>query len=166
MMKPWTQRPLEEANLLNPAFCCVALTSFAVGYTSIDESGVPFPLVFMSLPIALHKPTRDRLPRDIRTSLAAWVQENAEVKVGFATRVISLKPYTREAIIFGLIQHWLEVRDGGKLRPVVGDTDADRFVRKLNDEAKECVRRARFVGRWFASAGSSQTVMALWGIRP
>jgi hypothetical protein len=27
MIKPWIQRSVEEANLLNPAFCCTILTS-------------------------------------------------------------------------------------------------------------------------------------------
>jgi hypothetical protein len=165
-MKQWTHRPREEANLLNPAFCCTALASSIVSYMSVDVEGMPYPLAFMILPIVLHKATREALPQNIRTSLAAWIQDNASMRVLFSERVMSLKPHTREAVLFGLLHDWLAFRAGGRLRTTLGDQDVNRFLRRLEDEARECVMRARFVGRWFASAGSPQTVLALWGIRP
>lgn len=165
-MKQWTQRPVEEANLLNPAFCSALITSSDVGYMSIDNAGIPYPLVFLMLPVVLHKSTRDLLPRTKRTSLATWIQRNTEVRILFAERVIALKPYTREAILFGMLHHWLTLGDGGKLQTNLDDIYIDLITKKLKNEAKECVNKARFVGRWFASAGSAQTVMALWGIIP
>jgi Family of unknown function (DUF6521) len=71
LIQRWTGRPREEANLLNPAFCCTALTSSIVGYMGVDAEGMPYPLAFMILPIALHKTTREALPQNTRTSLAA-----------------------------------------------------------------------------------------------
>lgn len=165
-MKQWTQRPVEEANLLNPAFCSALIASSDVGYMSIDNAGIPYPLVFLMLPVVLHKSTRDLLPRTKRTSLATWIQRNTEVRILFAERVIALKPYTREAILFGMLHHWLTLGDGGKLQTNLDDIYIDLITKKLKNEAKECVNKARFVGRWFASAGSAQTVMALWGIIP
>ncbi len=120
----------------------------------------------MVLPIVLHKTTRELLPRTTRTSLAAWIQENTNARVLFAERTIALKPYTREAILFGLLRDWLVLHEGGRLQATLNNSDVDRFIRNLDDEAKDCIRRARFVGKWFASQGSAQTVMALWGIRP
>ena len=165
-MKPWAQRPVEEANLLNPAFCCVTLTSAVVGYTDIDKAGMPYPLSFIILPIVLHKETRESLPRTIRTSMATWLQENMSARVLFPERTISLKPYTREAILFALLHDWLSIGTGGKLQTTKNNADVDRFLRRLGDEARDCIKRGRFVGKWFASAGSVETVMALWGIRP
>ncbi len=166
MMKTWSLRPIEEAHLLNPAFCCVALTSSVIGYAAIEPPGMPYPLAFTILPIALHKDTREHLPRDLRTSLAVWIQENPEARLEFADRVIAVKPYTREAILFGLHHEWLVMGNDGRLRTRWNEASATRFVQRLNDEAKECVRRARFIGGWFASVSSAPTVMALWGIRP
>lgn len=165
-MKPWNQRPVEEANLLNPAFCCTALTSSIVGYMAVDVEGMPYPLAFMLLPIVLHKATREALPQTIRTSLAAWIQEHTSVRVLFPERVVALKPHTREAILFGILHDWLTFRSDGRLRTTMAGQDVSRFLRRLDGEARECVMHARFVGRWFASAGSPQTVLALWGIRP
>lgn len=165
-MKQWTQRSVEEANLLNPAFCCAVLTSSDVGYMGIDKAGISYPLVFLVLPVVLHKPTRDLLPRSKRTSLAAWIQQNPEVRILFAERVIALKPYTREAILFGMLHDWLTLGEGCRLQTNLDDKNINLISKKLKDEAKECVKKARFVGQWFASAGSAQTVMALWGIVP
>lgn len=131
-----------------------------------DVEGMPYPLAFMLLPIVLHKATREALPQNIRTSLAAWIQEHTSVRVLFAERVISLKPHTREAILFGLLHDWLAFRANGRLRTTMTGQDVNRFLRRLDGEARECVMHARFIGRWFASAGSPQTVLALWGIRP
>ncbi len=164
-MKPWFERPIEEANLLNPAFCCATLAASIAGYSSVDDAGMPYPLTFMVLPIVLHKPTRESLPRSTRTSLAAWMQDNAEAKVLYVERVLSLKPHTREAIRFGLLYDWITLHQGWLVQTILGESDLTRILRKLDDEAKDCVSRAKLVGKWLASAGSPQTVMALWGMR-
>jgi hypothetical protein len=39
-----------------------------------------------------------------------------------------------------------------------------RFLRESSNEVKDCMKKAKFVGRWFASSGDYTTVMALWGI--
>jgi hypothetical protein len=61
-MKQWIQRPREEANLLNPVFCCTILASSIVSYMSVDVEGMPYPLALMILPVVLHKATREALP--------------------------------------------------------------------------------------------------------
>lgn len=164
MTKAWHERPIEEAHLLNPAFCCATVTSSVIGYTSVKNDGMPFPLAFMILPIVLHKPTRDLLPRDTRTSLPAWMQDNTSARILFYERVVLMRQYTREAIVFGSIHNWLAFQENGNLKSTI--RDADKAFKKLHDEAKECVLRAGFLGKWLALAGSAQTVMTLWGIRP
>lgn len=165
-MMPWRTRPREEAHLLNPAFCCANLAAAAIGYDGTAQTGLPFPLAFMVLPIVLHKPTRDALPRSTTTSLAAWIQENATARVQFYERLMSLKPYTREAVQFGLLFDWLAMRAGGRIQSVVDENMMNRSTRTLTDDARECVMRSRLLGKWFAAAGPASTVMALWGIRP
>ncbi len=165
-MTPWLRRPPEEANLLNPAFCCVTLAAAVTGYSRVEDPGIPYPLFFLVLPTVLHKATRDSLPPNTRTSLAAWTQENAEIKILFADRVAALKEHTRLAILFGLDNSWFDFLPNGRIQSTLSDTDIDDFIRKLDGEAKDCVRGARFVGRWFVRAGSSQTIWALFGIRP
>jgi hypothetical protein len=165
-MKSWEERSIEEANLLNPAFCCVVVASSIVGYSKSFAEGMPYPLVFITLPIILHKPTRDLLPPNTRTSLPGWIQDNQSVRILFYERVISLKSYTREALLFGFIHKWFTFNSDGNLQTLVTKPKIDKFLRQRQDESRECVMRANFLGKWLASAGSVSTVMALWGIQP
>ncbi len=165
-MKNWLSRPKEEAYLFNPAFCCTTLSVAIQNYARVRNEGIPFSLAFMFLPIVLHKPTRESLPRNTRTSMTAWLQENSEARVLFYERLVSLKPHTREAIQFGMLHDWIVLRNGGLLETTLSNTKVTRTTRTLSDEARECVIRARFVGKWFAEAGETHTVMTFWGVRP
>ena len=165
-MRIWSNRPREEAYLLNPAFCCTTLTAAIWGYSNIKEEGIPFPYAFMFLPIILHKPTREILPVSTRTSMAAWLQRNSEARVLFYERLISLKPYTKEAIQFGMLVNWIIPRDGGFLGTTRSESDLNRAIDRLSGEARECVLRARLLGKWFGLAGTIPTVMSFWGVRP
>ena len=165
-MNTWTARSKEEAYLLNPAFCCTILSAAIRGYSVTKEQGVPFPLMFMFLPIVLHKPTRNALPPNTTTSMAAWLQENSSARVLFYERLVSLKPYTKEAIQFGMLFDWIVAKSGGLMETTLNEPDLNRAIRKLTDEARECVMRARFTGKWFAVAGGTHTIMAFWGVRP
>lgn len=162
-MKNWEHRTREEAYLFNPAFCCATLTSAINSYAG---TGMSFSLAFLVLPIVLHKPTRDLLPRDTRTSLPVWLQENANMRILFFERVMSLKPHTREALQFGVISDWIRIQPSGLLISPLKSRHIDSNIKNLDSEARECVARARLVGKWLAAAGSESTVMALWGVRP
>ena len=165
-MKTWIARPKEEAYLFNPAFCCTTLSAAMWGYASVRDEGVPFSLAFMFLPMVLHKPTRENLPPSTRTSMAAWLQDNSEARVLFYERLVSLRPHTREAIHFGMQLGWIMSRSGGLLETTLNTSAVTRTARALSDEARECVMRARFLGKWFAGAGATHTAMAFWGVRP
>lgn len=144
-MKSWTERPVEIANLLNPAFCCVTLTAAIVGYTSDKQEGLSLPLAYIVLPVVLHKATRELLPRTTRTPLALWLQEQVAVRVQFYERTCALKPYTREAILFGVVHKWLTVDKDALINSITTSSSIDRFIRKLDGETRECVMRARLV---------------------
>ncbi len=160
-MKAWVDQPREEAFLFNPPFCGLLLA------TAIGEYGpMPVPVSFLLLPTVLHKRTRDDLPRSIRTTFVTWIQENSESRVLFTERTVSLKPHTRRGVVFAMSQAWLSSDSEGRL---TANPELDlyrRGTRVLSDEAQECLKQARFVGRWFARAGAPSTVMALWGVRP
>lgn len=164
-MLTWKERPKEIANLLNPAICCTILTSSIVGYKRIDPDGMPFPLMFIVLPLILHKETRDSLPRSITTTFTAWIHREPSVKLTFYERTVSMKPFTREAISFGLLHGWLFLGEDGKMNSIIEDNDIERFLRKLDRENKECVRKSRIMGKLFAKAGSTNTIFTLLGIR-
>lgn len=165
-MKPWIERTREEAHLLNPPFCCVILTSACAGFTESTGQPLPFALAFMVLPIVLHKHTRESLPRTTRTSVPAWLQEHTEARIGFHERLMALKPYTREALRYGLVFDWIAMGDSGCIRCVVTSNQINHAIQSLDGDALDCVSRVRFLGKWFGTSSSIETLMALWGIRP
>ncbi|OEC87661.1 MULTISPECIES: three component ABC system middle component [Methanobacterium] len=164
-MKPWNQRPPEEAYLFNPAFCCNILTSSIVGYMEFNNNkGMPFPLSFIILPIILHRPTRNSLP-DLRTSLAPWILKHQESRILFPERTISLKPITKEALLFGFSHKWIQLDENSNLKSNE-KSKVNESMRKLKGDAYNCIKTSRFLGRWFAKAGPAQNIMTMWGVRP
>ena len=165
-MKEWSLRTQEEANLFNPAFCCTLLALSASTYGAIKPEGMPFSLAFLVLPIVLHKRTRESLPYNTRTTLSSWLQTNQEARLHFAERVIALKPHTKEAITFATSHNWLDLESDGTLISLQSESSMQRKASSLKGEANECISKARLVGKWFALAGNTSTVMTLWGVRP
>jgi hypothetical protein len=166
-MLPWHQRSEEEAYLFNPAFCAVLIASTVQDFSKQTKQGLTLSLVFVILPVILHKDTRRALPSTTATSMLAWLQSHKENLIGFAERCQRMRLITREAIIFGVAHEFLEVGPNAAL--VVGRTKLSTmsdFMNQSTDEVRECVDRARFFGRWLARAGTPGTIMASWGVAP
>ena len=166
-MHPWSTRVVEEANLFNPAFCATLLAKTADEYHKKTQRPLPFALTFLVLPIVLHRATRIALPGSTVTSLLPWIQDNREHLVDFALRVRRLRDITREALLFGTQHETLELTADGDL--AVGgkrQSVTERRTGLFTDEARDCVERSGFIGRWFAAAGTTSNIYAAWGIAP
>jgi len=164
-MKAWIERPQEEAYLLNPSFCCVMISSAVAGYQENALRGLTLPLAYMILPITLHRPTRTLLPRSKRTSLPMWIQDNATVRILFYERLMSLKTFTNEAILFGGERKWLSIDKNGSILSNQKENTIRRAIHSFDNEPKDCILKAMFIGKWFAAAGPASTIMALWGVQ-
>jgi len=162
----WAVRPTEEAYLLNPSFCALIAWSSALGYRRNGNDRMPYVLPFVSVPLTLHKPTRQALPRNVRTSMPAWIEENTYFRVGFAERARSLAPFVRDALLFGAVHGLFAFDDEHRLVPAPKPRALSGYLREATDEVEECVKKAKFVGRWLAASGSVETTMALWGVKP
>jgi hypothetical protein len=162
---PWDQRPPEIAYLLNPAFCVLLLNESVCDYQKIKSSnvGMPYPLIFLVLPIVLHKKTREALPHKLSVDLHDWLQENPIVYSGYSDRVKRMVPLTKEAIIFGMQRKVLSFSSSGCLASKLS------LPSTANDSNSSLVLHlviARLVGRWFAKTGSVETIYRMWRIRP
>jgi hypothetical protein len=163
----WSNRVIEEANLFNPAFCATLLAKTTEDFRKKAARPFPFALVFLVLPIVLHQGTRAALPGSTVTSLLPWIQDNREQLVDFAVRVQRLRAITREAILFAAQHSTLQFDPDGDL--TIGPKRQSATTKRtelFTSEARECVDRAGFIGRWFAAAGTTATIYAAWGISP
>ena len=163
--RSWIERSPEQARLFNPAFVGVMLWSCAQGYASVHERRLPYALTFIAVPIALHKVTREALPKSIRTSMLSWLQNNPRALVGFADRASVLVPLVKEGILFA--SHCRMLRfDGTRLAAADRPRSLTRFEREATNEVKDCFRKANFIGKWLAGSGDYTTAMAHWGVAP
>jgi ABC-3C biological conflict system middle component len=157
------RRPAEIRTLLNPAFCSLLLREAAKSYAARTHTELPVALSFLVLPIVLHRPTREMLPRTSRSKMHVWIRENAIVRIGFARRASELVPYTREALVFGMVHNSLKLGPEG----AIGAGDAgDSYSPATHTEARSCLNGATLVGKLFAAAGDAGTILVAWGVRP
>jgi len=152
----WTDRPRIEATLLNPALLAVLLAAAAGDYE--QEAGMPWPLAFLVLPVVLHRPTRNALPRDTRTHLSTWIRREPVLRAGFPERAAAMTPRTREGLRFGLRAGILTLDRGNVLGHLADDPPPG--------ELRQLVRGARLVGRWLAKSDQPSTPFALLGVAP
>src|SRR4051812_40074 len=120
MTLPWEDRPVEVANLLNPAFMGAVLRKAVDGYVEQVPDGLPFELVFLVPAFALHPNTAQRLPlRAASTPLHMWIQrdENRDVLVALSDRIAALVPFVREALVFSAQRNVIAFADMGRLIP-------------------------------------------------
>jgi Family of unknown function (DUF6521) len=165
-MSAWHERPREEANLLNPPFCSLLITLAIEHFQKNSNSGMPYVYAHLILPMVLHKATREAMPRSTLRSLSAWLEEYPALRAGLADKVISLKPFVRDALLYGMTHGCLSVDENGLLGIGKKPRGIAAYELKSSNEVRDCIKRAQFTGRWLATAGSIPTVMALWGIHP
>jgi uncharacterized ubiquitin-like protein YukD len=161
-MRPWNQRPIEVANLFNPAFCSLLLKHTVDSYQRASNQGLDLSLTFIILPIVLHKPTRQALP-GITTKLNVWMQRHHEVRIGFSERMSNMVPLIKEALIFSMHHELIRIDQAGHL--IVGDAKLKKYEVSATSEAALCVKKADFIGRWFADAGNAATILTMWGVK-
>ncbi len=161
----WSERSVEQARLLNPAFLGTLVWSGARGYAMAARENQPFAISFLIAPLVLHKSTRESLPPSTRTSLVAWLGANTRVQVGFCDRATALVPLVKEAILFASNAGMIQIKEtrivAARRPPAMAKID-----REASFEVNSCRMKAEFVGKWIARSGDYRTVMALWGVSP
>ncbi|MGG0935499.1 three component ABC system middle component [Brevibacillus centrosporus] len=163
-MISWQARPVEVANLLNPAFCGIIIQEFVKEYNNQTSTGVPFELIVLVLPIILHKSTRELLPLRSSTMMHVWLQKQPEVRVGFSQRTKELIPFSKESISFLLAREILTLdMNSNFFRTKRRNSKA---IAELPSELTVYIQKARLIAKWFAQNTSSSTIYTMWGIRP
>lgn len=165
----WHERAHEERHLLNPAFCSILLWLAGKGSSENIKSPrvtLSFNEAFLILPLVLHQKTRDSLPSRTISSLPVWVNDNPLVIENLPRRARSLVPFTKFAIVFG--------GNGGLFRferdemIIIAEREPDirAMASQASEEVQQCMKKAKFLGKWFTHTGSPETIFTLLGIRP
>jgi hypothetical protein len=158
----WESRQREEARLFNPAFLATLLAAAGSDHERVAGAGLPWALAFLVPPLVLFEDTRSELPANTNARLLNWVSSHANVRAQLPPRARSLAPLVREGARFGLRAGALSFA-GGRLHSTL---DAGSLRASAAGEAEECIARAAFFGRWFASVDDVTSVYALFGIAP
>ena len=141
-MKSWNMRSHEVAFLLNPAFCGRVLYSTIKTYNEKTSRAFPFPLIYLVLPLVLHKETRIHI--NSRTQLQLWVQRYPQLLIDFPQRARELIPITNESVEFLLQTGKILLTPNGELEisPTSKTLSKTKFV---DDEISECLKKAEHI---------------------
>ena len=160
-MREWGMRSTEVKYLLNPAFCGRLLYAAIAEYES-RGGHMPFPLLYLILPLVLHKTTREKI--NSKSKMLNWVHKNQDALVGFATRTKGLLEITNESIEFLLCSGVVQITAFGEFSII--PTIKLREKNPLDKEIKECIEKTRHVARWFVNAGTTENIYVNLGVRP
>ncbi|GAB3533832.1 hypothetical protein GCM10027403_08470 [Arthrobacter tecti] len=158
----WDDRSWVTANMLNPAVIAVIIVSAANMYEEHSGDPMPWELIFLAVPMALHRDTRESLPTRINSYAAKWVYENATLQASFPGRISGMLPYSREGLRYALRSGALTLVNDGRLR----GTPQWKLHKERDRELAIIIGKAAFLGRWFAHTGTPATLFALFGVAP
>lgn len=161
-MRNWNQRTREIAYLLNPAFCGRLLYATIKEYEKKTSHEFPFPLIYLILPLVLHKQTRDAI--NSRIVFPQWAQTNQQLLIGFGRRAKDMILITNEALEFLLQAGMIQLTGDGTI-----GTLSKRGLSKtkfVNSEISQCITKSEHLARWFANTGKVETIYICLGVRP
>jgi len=162
-MRKWEERSKETAYLLNPIFCGRILYSTVQAYEKDCGRDLPFPLIYLVLPLILNSSVRERI--SCRTQLMLWLQKNPDVLIDFADRARHSVAITNEAIEYFLQAGVIELTQAGDLR--VNHSLKKLSPNKYTDqEVQDCITKGSHVGKWFARIGNTETIYVMFGVKP
>ena len=168
-MNSWQDRAHEERNLLNPAFCSTLIwfaAKGASGNATPPRSSLSFTEAFLILPLILHQNTRESLPIRVSSSLPVWINANPLIIASLPKRAQALVPYTREAITFGGSAKIYTIEQNELIVSPACSSRIRTTIRETSVEVQQCMKKAEFLGKWFAHTGSPETIFTLLGVQP
>lgn len=162
MLPNWENRPEITANLVNPAFCSEIMRECVNAYKTETKENFPFALSVLVLPLILNSTIRERLPKTKANTIHSWINNNEELKIGLATHISNLLPFTRETVMFGIAHNSLSIDEKGNI-----EIKTRKGKLKTEDEeVKSCLSKAGVLGKLLSKSGNSLTIYSILGIKP
>jgi hypothetical protein len=132
-------------------------------YNEKAKKPLSFPLIYLVLPLVLHKETRSHI--NSRTKFHLWIQKNPDLLIDFPKRTRDLVPITNESIEFLLQTGLVKLTSTGELQ-ISSDLNALNKKKFVDDEITECLTKSEHIARWFVEAGTVETIYVQLGVRP
>ncbi|WP_328952529.1 DUF6521 family protein (plasmid) [Streptomyces sp. NBC_00184] len=152
---------LEARALFNPAFGAYLLATSIHAAAKKAHTPMPWPSVFLVLPLVMPADTRSSLPAKSTVTLMAWANANPRQQAAFAERAAALTDYTRASLRTAMRHRAIEV--------TADNLNCFRTPKPPSaapgTEVAECARAATLVGRWLATTDPARTFTVL-GVRP
>ena len=162
---PWPERPAEEARIFNPAFCGELIGRTVCEYHRTRKTPLSMVTSFLVLPLTLHRPTREALPRRANTAFAGWIAEHGPLLAELPDRARLLRPISREALLFA-VRHQLLALEGGGLLPGAKPVRLSARPALTTNEVTAVRSASGLLGRWFAGQGTQTSILQGMGIAP
>jgi len=154
-----------ELNLYNPAFCGLLLAVSIRDYQEKNDTGMHCSLPYLLLPIILNKSLADSLPHSIATPIASWATENEGLAIGLAESSKAFISIVDAGLAFLLSRGVAKLTEDGCF--FIDDKLAKNTTLQKNEKTlSNAIRSAAFLGRWFASTSSVESIYAQLGVRP
>lgn len=147
--------------MLNPAYCAAILAAQAAAHraTTLDDSGVPYLMTFLTLPLCIHEPTQQSIMGHKETfSLHRLAAEHPDVLLGLDERVRGYSQLTRTSLLFGA-NHNMLLFDRASATWSVDARVEPKLSRSLAKTPP--FRAARRLGSWFARTTAVQAFLDL-----
>lgn len=141
---PTPVRAPEAIALFNVVLTSELIVNACWSNAQAGGAGIDWPAAFLVLPIALHPPTREQLPKQRRITLARWAVVHPDLVSGMEARVAMLVQPTKRAIRHGLRTGRLAIESSAIVatrRPKSPSSD-------WPVELATSVRAARLCGDW------------------
>ena len=158
-------QPLSELEIVqNPALGAYAISRFGLGFQAEDGRRPAFPLVFLVLPLVLHRTTLEVIGSTRKASgltlFAAKLGEERENLLAVHERALLLRTLTLQSIAMGVSARLLTVDYAeATLRANTLEPRAKKPV--LTERIKAVSGAAEKLGYWFLKASLTQVAVAL-----
>lgn len=157
---------VEERRVLNPAFAGALIAQTAIGHETENGEGLPFVYAYLVLPLIMHPETRERIPASVVTRLLNWTERNPDIAVDFFKRLADLRHASREGLLLVTSTGVATVGERGQIKVVSAQKALEGAEKKnASNEVRDCLKRAKFLGRWLATSGAPAAVLTALGVR-
>lgn len=161
-MNSWKERPLEIANLFNPAFCSYIIYITLQETIKLKKSSVPIAILYLILPLLLNKKILANASTKVK--MHVWIQENQSLFIDFSEQVRDFIEITNESIEYLLKFDLIYINNLGEFQ-LKEKKKMNKEAEELNEEILEIKKNVKKIARWF-SLGSTKAIYISLGVRP